>query len=281
MPPPMQPPMPYGMPPAPPAPRSRAKLGVIIAVVVVVLLLLVAVLYVVVFSQGRPTVTLGSAQGTSNGFLISVLSVSRPVAASSFQVSVFTNVSAGPTVPLSLYMNLTIGGDDYLAAWGDLNFDGRLTAGDAFAVLAYGSLPGGVTFTFRLLWNDGTVLASVDYRTTTSAPYVSFSSPSPITDGFEFSVTSVSSSVSAANFRANFDVNGTLSTSIALSPSMSFTVAGDTYSATWTDVGGDGQVNPGDYFTVTRSGGLPPLSYFTFYLLWSDNSTIATAFYYT
>ena len=103
----------------------------------------------------------------------------------------------------------------------------------------------------------------------------------PIQDGFTFVVAGASQAKPAANYRVNLQVNATAGTAVTLGPTMTFTIGGSTYSATWTDVGGEGDLTGGDQFRVTRTGGLPPNTQFTFYLLWNDGSQIAAASYLT
>src|SRR5439155_904177 len=54
-------------------------------------------------------------------------------------------------------------------------------------------------------------------------------------------------------------------------------VSGATYTVTWTDPGGERQLNGGDGFqTVKTSGNLASQTLFTFYLLYLDGTTIQT-----
>lgn len=79
----------------------------------------------------------------------------------------------------------------------------------------------------------------------------------------------------------NLQVNATAGTAVTLSAAMSFAIGGNTYTITWTDVGGEGDLTAGDQFRVTRAGGLPRNADFTVRLLWIDGSQIQSATYST
>ncbi len=108
-----------------------------------------------------------------------------------------------------------------------------------------------------------------------SKPLVTFGAASPITNGFTFDVASVSQTKAAANFRVALSVNGTSAgTAATLGPTM--TVGG--YAIAWGDLGGEGDLNGGDTFRVTRAGFLPNTDYIVS-LLWSDGSSTGSRDY--
>jgi len=108
-----------------------------------------------------------------------------------------------------------------------------------------------------------------------------FGTPSPITNGFQVTVTNVSRALGPGNFKVNLTVNSTAGTPAALAANVVLTVNGSAYTITWVDAGGEGTVNASDRFEVTRPGGLPVPAVLTFSLLWSDASVVQTAVYTT
>ena len=114
-----------------------------------------------------------------------------------------------------------------------------------------------------------------------SKPVVTFSPAEAITNGFSFDVAGASQSKASSNYKVNVQVNATASTAVPMVASMSFTVGGNTYTVTWTDVGGEGSLTAGDQFRVTRTGGLLANTDYTVRVLWSDGSQIQSALYHT
>jgi len=277
---PPQPPPVYWAPP-PPARPSR-RLPLVIAAVVVIVIVVLAATYFLFFASSKPTVQFGAPIDIGSGFAVQVLSVSQALPPSSYRVNLLADGVAGTAVPMALYMNLTVSAVAYQAVWVDLNADGRLTAGDGFGVIRPGGLPAAL-YTFQILWSDGSVVGSATFQPSGGGrPVVTFTSPSASATGFGFDVAGVSQTLSASNYEVALEVNATLSTPVTLAASMSFTLGADTYTVQWTDIGGEGDLTGGDSFAVTRAGGLPPATTFTFFLVWSDDgSTIATVNYTT
>ena len=109
-------------------------------------------------------------------------------------------------------------------------------------------------------------------------PVVTFGNVNAVaSNGFSFAVAGASPTDPAANYRINLALNTTTGTSVALASSMTVTVSGATYTVTWTDPGGERQLNGGDGFQVVKtSGNLASQTLFTFYLLYLDGTTIQT-----
>jgi len=113
-----------------------------------------------------------------------------------------------------------------------------------------------------------------------SKPVLTFGTPTTSSGSTTVTIASVSQSVGRDNYRVNLRVNTTTGSAVALAAAgaaSSLSVGGTTYTITWTDIGGEATVNGGDSFVVTRSGGLPATSAFTFFLLWSDGSQIQSS----
>lgn len=110
-------------------------------------------------------------------------------------------------------------------------------------------------------------------------PQVTFSTAEFVTNGFEFTVAGASQSRPAANYQVTLLVNQTSGVALPLSVSTSFTIGGNTYTVTYTDIGGEGALTGGDIFIVTRAGGLLDGTEYTFVLLWSDGAQIGSVSY--
>ncbi len=119
-------------------------------------------------------------------------------------------------------------------------------------------------------------------------PKVTFGAATGITNGYTFqvaeNVVAATGQANPSNYKVNHQVNSTTGTAVPLAPSMTVVVpapVSGTYTITWIDPGGERTLNGGDRFEITRTGGLPSASSFTFYLLWSDGTVIQTQAYTT
>jgi len=123
----------------------------------------------------------------------------------------------------------------------------------------------------------------------TSKPTVAFGTPSlgtgtPKTEIVP--VASASQAVSQNNYKVNLALNGTAGSAVAVaaagSESVAITGAHATYTfkVIWTDIGGEGTLNGGDSFTIKAYSGTTQVNLvtgsYTFYLLWSDGSSITS-----
>ncbi len=266
--------------------RTLALAGVAIVAVVLISAVLLQVLYGV-FSgppqnpgPQRITATFGSPDAITDGFQVTVTNVSQALGPAYFKVNLTVNSMAGTPAALAATVALPVNGTSYTIRWVDVGGEGTLSIADRFQVTRSGGLPISTGFTFSLLWSDSSVIRTAQY-TTASRPIVTFGSPIAVPNGFDFSVTGVSRSVGPGNYTVNLEVNSTTGTPVSLAPNMSLVVGGQTYSISWTDIGGEGLLNAGDRFRVTASGGLPASTVFTFLLLWSDGSVIQTITYTT
>jgi flagellin-like protein len=115
-------------------------------------------------------------------------------------------------------------------------------------------------------------------------PEVTFSSPTVITNGYSFSVAGASQQVAPASYKVNYQVNSTTGTAVLLQQSMTVVIPAPvsaTFTIAWISPGGGGTLSGGDRFQITRTGGVPISSSFTFYLLWVDGTVIQTQAYTT
>jgi len=110
-------------------------------------------------------------------------------------------------------------------------------------------------------------------------PLVTFSAVSQASGNATISVAGASQAVSPSNYKVNLAVGTLTGTAIAMPTTSGLfatvVVSGTTYRIYWTDIGGEKTLNAGDNFRVTGNNiALPAATSFTFYLLWSDGSSI-------
>src|SRR5213079_2161742 len=111
-------------------------------------------------------------------------------------------------------------------------------------------------------------------------PLVTFSAVTQSSGNATIAVAGASQSVSPSNYKVNLQVGSNTGSAVAMPTTgglfATMTINSVVYRIYWTDSGGEKTVNPGDNFRVT--GNNLPLSpaatSYTFYLLWSDGSSI-------
>jgi len=110
-------------------------------------------------------------------------------------------------------------------------------------------------------------------------PLVTFAAVDQSSGNATISVAGASQSVSPSNYKVNLQVGTNTGIAVAMPTTgglfATLTISGVTYRIYWTDIGGEKTVNSGDNFRVTGNNvALPAATSFTFYLLWSDGSSI-------
>ena len=239
------------------------------------MIVVLAALYVVFVAGAKPVVQFGAPSGTSSMFMVTVASVSRGVSTSSYRMNLVIGGVAGTPVTVTMVMTLTVAGTMYMATFGDLTFDGQITRGDMFVVTPAGT--GSfqqTTHELQLLWSDGSVVGSATYTPGGGgAPTATFSSPQPITNGFEASLASVSRTFPASSYELTLQEGANSSPAVAVTASMTFWVGADRYNGTWVDLGGEGSLTAGDSILVTHAGGLPQATNLTLHLWWAADGT--------
>src|SRR5205809_145185 len=111
-------------------------------------------------------------------------------------------------------------------------------------------------------------------------PLVTFAAVTQSSGNATIAVAGASQSVSPSNYKVNLQVGSNTGSAVAMPTTgglfATMTINSVVYRIYWTDIGGEKTVNPGDNFRVT--GNNLPLSpaatSYTFYLLWSDGSSI-------
>ena len=112
-------------------------------------------------------------------------------------------------------------------------------------------------------------------------PLVTFSSVSKVNAvTWTFSVASAQPSVAQSNYKVNFGIGtntGAVANMGANNANVSVAVAGATPASVgvkWTDIGGTGTVKGGDLITIAFPSAPATSTTLTFYLLYSDGSTV-------
>ena len=107
---------------------------------------------------------------------------------------------------------------------------------------------------------------------------VAFTNPQMANGNVSFAAATASERWSRSAYAVNMIVDSTSGASRPLAGSGTATpivVGSMTVRVTWTDVGGDGTVSPGDEFAVEGNGlPLPTGHSFVFYLIWSATGSI-------
>jgi hypothetical protein len=242
----------------------------LIAIVVAAVVLIAAIAVYVLLTPRAPSVDLGPVVPLSfgSGYIVNVTSADPAEPLSDYAAVLAT----GATVHgrLSPLVNGSANGS---LIFFDVDENDRLGAGDAFGI---GPLPDG-DHTLTVSWR-GTTVATKTFSTETR-PIVIFSSVTVSIDSFEFDVAGVSASFPASSYRINMEVNGTASNIVTLSASMTLTVGANTYSVTYSDLGGEGNLTGGDHFRVTQSGGVVPNTEYFFRLLWTTGAMVGSVTY--
>lgn len=118
-------------------------------------------------SPSHPFVAFAPVQTQDGVATISIISVSRAVSPGTYGV----NLEAGgvfgkPTaLPRSdIPADVLVGGEAYRIAWHDVGGAGVVTGGDPITITAAtGSFAPGTTYTFFLIWTDGSVAQSATW----------------------------------------------------------------------------------------------------------------------
>ena len=172
-PPPYGPPVPIYYPPPPRSSNIVLIVVVIVVAFVAVAVVASAVLYFLAAGlttdggppSDRPIVTFASPNTITNGFMFRVAQVSLSFPPSNYRVNLQLNSTIGSAVPLSPTMTIVLRSTTHAINWIDFGGEGILSAGDAFEITAPGGLRPSTTYTFYLLWSDGTVLRTLAFTT--------------------------------------------------------------------------------------------------------------------
>ena len=158
--------------------KDEAAVSPVIATILMVAItvVLAAVLYVMVsglitpVGGNKPLVTFGAVDQSSGNATIGVAGASLSVSPSNYKVNLQVGANTGGAVAMpttgGLFASLTIGGTTYRIYWTDIGGEKTLNAGDNFRVTGNNiALPAATSFTFYLLWSDGSSIQSTPWST--------------------------------------------------------------------------------------------------------------------
>ncbi len=234
-----------------------------------------------------PSVELGASNLFNGNATFAVTAISSPTSLVPFAA----NLRVGPSVGIAssilvapLYSVIVLANEHYRIYWGDVDGQSLLSRGDFFTVAGNGlPLPDGTAFTFDLVWKNPTQVVSTVSWTTPAGygkPLVSFNSVTLSGGNATIGVAGTTRSLSPSNYKVNLQVGSNTGGAVAMPTTgglfATMTINSVVYRIYWTDVAGERTLNSGDDFRVT--GNNLPLSpaatSYTFYLLWSDGSSI-------
>ena len=269
------------VPPMETQPPRKSRTGIVIAVVIVVVILVVVLLFVLriglLAPASRPQVTLagfgidpcsyGACLGT-----VSAASPEEPLGSYRVRVTSGSQIVIAAGTPAN---NVPLTNGSQAFVYNDTDLDGRVSAGDLFAL----SAPAGASYSVEFLWAaDSAVVARFEFIMAEQKPIValaqSFSGCTATSCSAQ--VVATTSSAEVSKFRVTVQ-NGT-SVAIPLTTLSAGPISGGGLSLSYVDVGGEGRLNGGDVFTVT--GTVPGGSY-TINLFWAaDGTSIASVTLY-
>ena len=144
---------------------------------VAITVVLAAVLYVMVSgliggttTSSKPAVTLTISK-TSTGADILVAGIQPSAAPSNFKLNIenvtsttFGNAVNAPTANAGVSSTITVGSTAFTVTWQNPGGSGTVSQGDHFVVTHTTGLYGSGTFSFLLIWSDGSTLPSINWQ---------------------------------------------------------------------------------------------------------------------
>ena len=122
--------------------------------------------------SNKPVVTFGSPDLTTSpgNATIIVSGASQAVAPTNYKANLQIGTSAGTAVAMpptgGSYVSIIVGSTVYRIYWIDVDGGNTISAGDQFRISGNGvALPSGSSFTFYLLWSDGSAIQTSTWNT--------------------------------------------------------------------------------------------------------------------
>ena len=154
---------------------------IVVVLIVAVPVVLAAVLYTMTSGlisgpgPSKPVVSFATPTPSGLGERLTVASASQAVGPANYHLNLgvdgLTGTAVGMPTTGGAYTVLAVGSRFYRVNWTDIGGEGTLTGGDAFTLTQtnllgtpYLPLPGTSTFTFYLLWSDGSQISSVSFQ---------------------------------------------------------------------------------------------------------------------
>ncbi|MGI0148582.1 MAG: archaellin/type IV pilin N-terminal domain-containing protein [Thermoplasmata archaeon] len=157
--------------------KDEAAVSPVIATILMVAItvVLAAVLYVMVsglitpVGGNKPLVTFSSVSQDGNA-TIGVAGASQSVAPGNYRVNLVVGTITGAAIAMPTtggnFVNVVVSGATYRVYWTDIGGELTVNAGDNFRVTRAGlPLPAATSFTFHLLWSDGSSIQSTIWTT--------------------------------------------------------------------------------------------------------------------
>jgi len=277
-------------PRVPPAVGRSPNIRLVVLVIVIAAIVAIGAFIVAPLTTvpiAVPSVELGASDLINGNATFAVTAISSPTSLVPFEA----NLRVGPSVGVASsileppsYSVVVLASEHYRVYWGDVDGQSLLSRGDFFTVAGNGlPLPDGTAFTFYLVWKNPTQVVSTVSWTTPAGygkPLVSFNSVTFSGGNATIGVAGTTRSVSPSNYKVNLQVGSNTGSAVAMPTTgglfATMTINSVVYRIYWTDRAGERTLNSGDDFRVT--GNNLPLSpaatSYTFYLLWSDGSSI-------
>ncbi len=146
---------------------------------VAITVVLAAVLYVMVSgliggpTTSKPVVSFTTGVPVTNGEQLTIASASQQVGPANYKVNLQVNSTAGSAVAMPLTggssVTVTVGAPistSFTVTWTDIGGEKTLNGGDSFTVThAAPGMPAASSYTFYLLWSDGSQITSTTFST--------------------------------------------------------------------------------------------------------------------
>jgi hypothetical protein len=115
----------------------------------------------------KPVVTFASPTYSSGNVTVAVASTSQAVTPPNYRVNlqVGTNTGAAVAAPATggAFVSVIISGTTYRVYWTDIGGELTVNAGDTFRIAGDGEALGSGSYTFYLLWSDGSQIQTVSF----------------------------------------------------------------------------------------------------------------------
>lgn len=121
-------------------------------------------------SGNKPVVTFSAVSQAGGNATIGVAGTSQAVFPSNYKVNLLVGTTIGLAVAMptigGLFVNVVVESTSYRVYWTDIGGERTMNAGDTFRVTGNNvPLPPATSFTFYLLWKDGTSIQSTPWST--------------------------------------------------------------------------------------------------------------------
>jgi archaeal type IV pilus assembly protein PilA len=158
--------------------KDEAAVSPVIATILMVAItvVLAAVLYVMVSGlitspgANKPLVTFNAVSQASGNATISIAGASQSASPSNYKVNLQVGTTTGSAMAMpatgGTSVNVVVGATTYRVYWTDIGGEKTVNAGDNFRITGNNiALPAATSFTFVLLWSDGSSIQQTTWST--------------------------------------------------------------------------------------------------------------------